>query len=62
MQTKGIWNYLKALPQRVMKVRVLYGFLKRRSKGKVKLFKKYWFFLISSRPLVLQITNLLEPR
>jgi len=30
---------------------VLYGFIKRRSKGKVKYFKKYWFFLISSRPL-----------
>lgn len=29
----------------------MYGFLKKRSKGKVKYFTSRWFFMISSRPL-----------
>ena len=50
--TKGIWNYLKAVKEKALKSRIMYGFLKKRSKGKIKYFSSRWFFLISARPLV----------
>lgn len=45
----------------------MYGFLKKRSKGKIKYFYSRWFFLISSRPLVIFTFSLykiafIEPR
>ena len=52
LQTKGIWNYLKTVKEKTLKSRIMYGFLKKRSKGKVKYFTSRWFFMISSRPLV----------
>lgn len=52
LQTKGIWNYLKTVKDKTLKSRIMYGFLKKRSKGKVKYFTTRWFFMISSRPLV----------
>jgi hypothetical protein len=54
LQTKGIWNYVKQIKEKTLKSRMMYGFLKKRSKGKVKYFTSRWFFLISSRPLVTQ--------
>ena len=36
---------------KTLKSRIIYGFLKKRSKGRVKYFNNRWFFLISSRPL-----------
>ena len=53
LNTKGIWNYLKAVKDKTLKSRIMYGFLKKRSKGKVKYFTSRWFFMISSRPLVI---------
>lgn len=53
LKVKGIWNYLKAIKESTLKSRVMYGFLKKRSKGKVKYFTNRWFFLMSSRPLVI---------
>ncbi len=44
---------MKSINPKTLRSRIVYGFLKRRSKGKVKYFKKYWFFIISSRPLVI---------
>jgi hypothetical protein len=52
---------LKSISPKTLRSRIVYGFLKRRSKGKVKYFKKYWFFIISSRPLVNIIINPLIP-
>jgi len=52
LKAKGIWNYLKNINPKKLKPRIVYGFLKKRSKGKVKYFSSRWFFLISSRPLV----------
>lgn len=49
--TKGMWNYLKSVKEKTLKSRIMYGFLKKRSKGKIKYFRPRWFFLISSRPL-----------
>lgn len=51
LQTKGILTYLKTTKDKTLKDRIMYGFLKKRSKGKVKYFTVRWFFLISSRPL-----------
>lgn len=56
--TKGIWNYLKSVKEKTLKSRIMYGFLKKRSKGKIKYFSSRWFFLISSRPLVYTINML----
>ncbi|CDW71658.1 ph domain containing protein [Stylonychia lemnae] len=36
--TKGIWNYLKTVKEKTLKSRIQYGFLKKRSKGKIKYF------------------------
>lgn len=46
-----MWNYFKLIKEKTLKTRMIYGFMKRRSKGLVKYFNKYWFLLISSRPL-----------
>lgn len=50
--SKGIWTYLKRVKEKQLKSRIIYGFLKKRSKGKIKYFQSRWFFMISSRPLV----------
>jgi hypothetical protein len=52
LQAKGMWNYLKNVKKSTLNSRILYGFLKKRSKGKIKYFNSRWFFMISSRPLV----------
>lgn len=52
LTSKGLWNYLKVVKEKTLKSRMLYGFLKKRSKGRVKYFNTRWFFMISSRPLV----------
>ena len=51
LKTKGIWGYLKNMIPEVMHSRVMFGFLRKRSKGNVKYFIHRWWFLISSRPL-----------
>lgn len=38
LQTKGLWNYLKTIKQTTLKSRLMYGFLKKRGKGKMKSF------------------------
>ena len=49
--SKGLENYLKAIPEKHRNSRVIYGFLFKRSKGKFKFFNRRWWFMISSRPL-----------
>ena len=51
LTTKGLWNYLKTIKQQSLRSRLMYGFLKKRGKGKMKSFQKRWFIMISSRPL-----------
>ena len=36
--SKGIWTYLKRVKDKTSRSRILYGFLKKRSKGKIKYF------------------------
>ena len=48
---KGIANYVKSIEADMISSRVQYGFLNKRSTGKVKFFQRRWFFMISSRPL-----------
>ena len=36
--SKGIWTYLKRVKDKTSKSRIMYGFLKKRSKGKIKYF------------------------
>ena len=48
---KRIWYYLKSMPEEKMMSRVIFGFLRKRSSGRVQVFVNRWWFLISSRPL-----------
>jgi hypothetical protein len=48
---KSIWGYLKAIEPRVMRSRVIFGFLRKRASSKIKYFTSKWYFMISSRPL-----------
>ena len=49
--TKNIWSYLQSMNFDLMKSRVMFGFLRKRSSGRVQVFVNRWWFLISSRPL-----------
>lgn len=49
--TKGIWGYLKNIKPELLRSRIMFGFIRKRSKGTVKYFISRWWFLISSRPL-----------
>lgn len=51
LYTKNIWGYLKAIDSKIMRSRVIFGYLRKRAKGKVKFFISRWYFMISSRPL-----------
>jgi len=51
LHTKGIWGYLKNMKPEVMRSRVVFGYLRKRTKGAMKYFVSRWWFLISSRPL-----------
>jgi hypothetical protein len=51
LYTKNIWGYMKAIDPKVMRSRVIFGFLRKRASGKVKYFMSRWYFMISSRPL-----------
>ena len=52
LNAKGIWQYLKNIkPIEVVKSRLIFGYMRKRSKGAIKFFNNKWFFMISSRPL-----------
>ncbi|CAG9318772.1 unnamed protein product [Blepharisma stoltei] len=51
MNLKGIWQYIVNIDAKVLKNRLIYGFLNKRSKGKMKYFQKRWFVLISGAPI-----------
>ena len=44
-------NYITSIDKDIISTRIQYGFLNKRSTGKIKYFQSRWFFLISSRPL-----------
>lgn len=48
---KNIKNYLINIEPDLIKSRLMYGFLNKRSTGKIKYFNERWFFMVSSRPL-----------
>lgn len=52
LEKKGIKTYFKNVAPDIMSARIVFGFLNKRSKGKVKYFQKRWCVLISSRPLM----------
>jgi len=43
--------YIKSIPPDLIDTRIKYGFLNKRSMGKIKYFQCRWFFMVSSRPL-----------
>jgi hypothetical protein len=45
---KGIWNYVGEIPREKLRNHMLCGFLNKRSKGKVKYWRKRWCIVISS--------------
>lgn len=51
LKSTGIWDYISNIPENIRKNRVMYGFLKKPNRTKLKIEKKRWVFLISSRPL-----------
>lgn len=44
-------DYLKNYPAEFVKNRVIYGYLNKKAKKKVKIYNKRWFFLISAKSL-----------
>lgn len=54
LRTKNIWNYLKAISPKLMRSRVIFGYLRKRARGKFKYFMSRWYFMISQRPLNMQ--------
>jgi hypothetical protein len=51
LHTKGIWTYLKCINYEIVRSRVIFGFLRKRSKGLNGIYHNRWWFMISSRPL-----------
>ncbi len=51
LHTKNIWNYLKCIDYEIVRSRVIFGFLRKRSKGLHGIYHNRWWFMISSRPL-----------
>lgn len=47
----GLKDYLSHLDQEFVNNRIMYGYIHKRSKGKVKYFMKRWYILVSSKPL-----------
>ena len=45
---KGIYNYLDKIPREILRNHMICGFMNKRSKGKVKYWRKRWCVLISS--------------
>lgn len=52
LEKTGIKQYLNKMPSEFINNRICYGYLGKRSKGKIKYFQKRWFFLISAKPVV----------
>lgn len=42
---------MKAIDPKTIQSRIIFGFLRKRSRGKFKFFVNRWYFMISSRPL-----------
>ena len=51
LEEAGISEYISKIPLKKRKARTMYGFLGKPTRGAIKVPKKRWIFLISSRPL-----------
>ena len=51
---KKIWDYLAPMNEQLRNSRVIFGFLRKRSSGRIQVFVNRWWFLISSRPLSIE--------
>ena len=51
LKATGIWDYISNIPEKLRKSRVMYGFLNKPNRTRLKIERKRWVFLISSRPL-----------
>ncbi|CAD8207552.1 unnamed protein product [Paramecium octaurelia] len=47
----GLKEFIKNMNEQFIYQRMMYGYLGKRSKGKVKYFQKRWFILVSAKPL-----------
>ncbi|CAD8107610.1 unnamed protein product [Paramecium sonneborni] len=47
----GLKEFIKNMNEQFIYQRMIYGYLGKRSKGKVKYFQKRWFILVSAKPL-----------
>ncbi|CAK57824.1 unnamed protein product (macronuclear) [Paramecium tetraurelia] len=47
----GLKEFIKNMNEQFVYQRMIYGYLGKRSKGKVKYFQKRWFILVSAKPL-----------
>lgn len=54
LKAKGILDYFHHIDENILKKRVIYGWLEKRSKGAVKYFQTRWFILVSAKPLVIK--------
>jgi hypothetical protein len=48
---KKIWDYLQNVDRDIIRSRVMFGFLRKRSKGLHGIYHNRWWFMVSSRPL-----------
>ena len=51
LQQKKIWDYLQNIDHDIIRSRLMFGFLRKRSKGPTGIYHNRWWFLVSSRPL-----------
>ena len=51
LRSTGIWDYISNIPENLRKNRIMYGFFNKPNRTILKLERKRWIFLISSRPL-----------
>jgi hypothetical protein len=51
----NLMNHFKLIPFEVIANRLIFGFLGKRTKGKVKSFVKRFFLLLSAKPLLPEI-------
>jgi len=51
LNVTGIWDYISPIPDEMRDCRTMYGFLGKPNRSSLKIEKKRWVFLISSRPL-----------
>lgn len=57
LELVGLKDYIKKMNENFITNRMIYGYIGKRSKGKVKYFQKRWFLLVSAKSLYPELYN-----